>query len=61
MSPLYEVGSRVQYNSKSCAGMTKGTVISVSNDKDPHIYTINPDLFKDITDTVEEFHIQGKI
>lgn len=63
MSPLYEVGSKVQYNSKSCAGMTYGTIVSVTNDIEPHTYTIEPDLFKDkgITDEVEEFHIQRKV
>ena len=59
--PLFDKGQRVQYNSLLCAGATHGTILSVNNDKEPHEYTIEPDLFKGKSEVVIVRDIQNKI
>lgn len=63
MQPHYHTGLRVQYNSLLSAGAAKGTIVSINNDVEPHVYTIEPDSCKGENkfDVVKEQHIYGPI
>lgn len=60
--PRFKKGDHVLYNSLSTAGAAHGVITQVDNSTEPHMYTVEPDIFKgERKDMVEEQHIQERV